>query len=912
MGFVKTVFVGALVGAVGFGCTEKSVTPQMEQAAANSGSVAIPHAQLGDNVRPTHYALDMTIDPRKDTFSGTVTIDVNIENPTQKIWLHGQTITATGAVAKLADGSQISMDYVELAKDVAPSGIGYLNLSAPIGPGAVTLVIPYETPFNTKLNSAYKAVRGDDSYVLTQFEAIGARQAFPGFDEPRFKVPFDVSITAPKDDFVYANTPITQISTLDDGMVKTQFATTRPLPTYLIAFGVGPWDVAEYADIPPTEYRDRPIVLRGIAARGEGKNMTYALKNTAGILEAMEDYFGSQYPYEKLDIIAAPEYAFGAMENPGAIVYTEYLLLMDEKSSLRQRRAYASVHAHELAHQWFGNLVTPVWWEDIWLNEAFATWMGNKAVTSWAPQYEYGAQTLKGALGVMGTDSLASTRSIREPLLRSENVMDQFDGITYRKGGGVLSMFESYLGEDVFRDGVRLHMKRYADGVASADDFFQSLADGSGNAKVVAALKSFVDQPGIPMIGAKLNCGTDGTNVHKLELSQSRYAPHGSSIKQGQRWNIPVCVAYDADGQRQKTCTMLEDKQTTLSLKSQACPSWLTLNADGAGYYRFSLDDGGWAGLLGNLRALNKGELLTVLDSFEAAFVANKMAADTYLSGLAAFAASKEYDVALKAGNALGRMNSGLVDESAHDALAKFTQELYAERYISIKNAKTMEARLMAPTLASRLVNVGGDAKLAGELATSGARYLGLDGDADRTALAPNMLSLGLSEAFKARGEAAIPALMALIKSGTPAQKGSAVGALASAQTTEMAARLLAEVLANTDAFTNRQASGLVSRLIRNTKTRSVSWAWFTENFDVFVETRIADVRRGRMPFYGGAFCDAQKQKAVESFFKSKAEFMPGYERSLAQILESIQLCAALKTAKSSELTAALTARYAD
>ncbi len=904
MGFVRTVFLGALVGAIGFGCTEKSETIPIKHM-----TDTIPHAQLGDNVTPTHYTLDMTIDPRKHAFSGTVTIDVNIKKPTQKIWLHGQTITATGAVAKLADGSQIEMDYIELPRSEAPSGIGSLNLAAPIGPGHVTLVIPYETPFNTKLNSAYKTVRGADSYVLTQFEAIGARQAFPGFDEPRFKVPYDISITTPKEDFVYANTPITETSKLDTGMVKYQFATTRPLPTYLIAFGVGPWDVAEYADIPATKLRDRPIVLRGIAARGEGKNMTYALKNTAGILEAMEDYFGSQYPYEKLDIIAAPEYAFGAMENPGAIVYTEYLLLMDETSSLRQRRAYASVHAHELAHQWFGNLVTPVWWEDIWLNEAFATWMGNKAVTSWAPEYEYGSQTLKGALGVMGTDSLASTRSIREPLLRTEKVMDQFDGITYRKGGGVLSMFESYLGEDVFRDGVRLHMKRYEDGVASADDFFQSLADGSGNAKVVPALKSFVDQPGIPMVSAKLNCGS---NVHKLELGQSRYAPHGSSIKQAQSWNIPVCVAYNADGKRKKTCTMLEDKHTALSLQSQTCPSWLTLNADGAGYYRFSLDAEGWSGLLGNLAALNKGELLTVLDSFEAAFVANKMAADTYLSGLAAFAKSKEYDVALKAGNALARMKNGLVDESAHAALSKFTQDLYAARYASIKNADTMEAKLMAPTLASRLVNYGGDEKLAGELADAGARYLGLDGDADISALTPNVLGLGLSETFKARGEAAVPALMALIKSGTPAQKGSALGALASAQTPEIAERLLGVVLANTDAFTNRQASRLVGGLIRNTKTRKVSWAWFVENFDVFVESRIADVRRGRMPFYAGGFCDTQKREEVEKFFNAKASFMPGYERSLAQISEGIQLCSALKNAKASELTTALKARYAD
>ncbi len=906
---IKSIIGSVAVASLLIACTDKPGAPQKQTTAETHtpNPNAVPHAQLGDNVTPARYALDMTIDPRADSFSGTVTIDVNIKKTTSKIWLHGQTITASGAVAKLADGSQVPMEYIEVPRSEAPSGVGSLNTATPIGPGAVTLVIPYETPFNTKLNSAYKSVRGDDSYVITQFEAIGARQAFPGFDEPRFKVPFSVSITAPKDDFVYANTPEVKTEALANGMVKHSFATTRPLPTYLLAFGVGPWDVVKYADLPATDLRDRPIVLRGIAARGEGKNMTYALKNTAGILEAMEDYFGSPYPYEKLDLIAAPEYAFGAMENPGAIVYTEFLLLMDEKSSLGQRRAYASVHAHELAHQWFGNLVTPVWWEDIWLNEAFATWMGNKAVTAWAPDYKFGAQTLKGALGVMGTDSLASTRSIREPLVRTENVMDQFDGITYRKGGGVLSMFESYLGEDVFRKGVRLHMERYADGVASANDFFQSLADGSGNDMVVPALKSFVDQPGLPMVSGAVNCKTG-----KLTLAQSRYTPHGSAVQQGQRWKIPVCASYAADGKREKTCTMLEGEKTTISLKSETCPSWITLNANGAGYYRFSLDSGGWANLLSNLDALNRRELLSVLDSFEAAFKANKMAADTYLDGLAAFAKSGEYDVALKAGNALAGMKNNLVDKWAHGDLAKFTRELYADRYSVIKDAKTMEANLLAPTLASRLVNIGNDTDLARSFADAGAQYLGLDGDADKSALSPKMRGLGLAEAFKARGEVALPALMKLAKSGSPAEKSGAVRALASTKNPALVTKLLAEALSNKDAFTNRQAGSLVAGFMGNPETRPETWVWFQENFDTFVENRVADVRRGRMPRYASGFCGTQKMTEVETFFNRKTELIAGYERSLAQTLEGIQLCAALSGAKKREMTMAIDKRYAD
>jgi len=418
----------------------------------------IPHAQLSGNVIPQAYRINIRMDPDANQFNGEVEIDVDIEKPTDKIWLHGKEMNVNSAVAITGD-QQTILNFTELSAADAPSGISYLTSDSILPAGETTLKLVYETPYNQALNSAYQVKRDGDAYIVTQFEPLGARQAFPSFDEPKYKVPFTLSITAPPDDFVYANTPETQVTKLDDGWIKHDFATTRPLPTYLVAFGAGPYDVVDFGNIPPNDIRKRPIRLRGIAAKGEGIRMTYALANTDGILSALEEYFGTEYPYEKLDLIAAPNYAFGAMENPGAIVYRESLLLLDADA--------------------LGDLVTPVWWEDIWLNEAFATWMGNKSLTMWKPDGNFDNVTLNASLDAMNIDTLSTTRKVREPLKRSENVMDQFDGITYRKGGGVLSMFESFVGEEKFRDGVRLHMERYADGVATGDDFFQSIADGS-------------------------------------------------------------------------------------------------------------------------------------------------------------------------------------------------------------------------------------------------------------------------------------------------------------------------------------------------------------------------------------------------------------------------------------------------
>ena len=645
-----TLAMGVLAG-----CGPKTETEPPAQTIIHEDE--IPHAMLGSNVAPTAYRLDLVMNPDDDGFSGTVDIDVKIEQPTDKIWLHSKSTEVTRAVADVSGLGEVPLSFTQIDNAEAPSGIAYLSSETVLPAGEATLTIEYNKPYNLSLNSAYKVERGEDAYIVTQFEPLGAREAFPSFDEPRFKIPFTISITSPAEDVVVANTPEISAETTEDGWIKHSFAQTRPLPTYLIAFAVGPYDIAVHDVLPPTDIRERPIELRALTAKGAGAQAQYALENTAGIMEALENYFGIPYPYEKLDLIAAPEYAFGAMENPGAIVYREYLLLLNDNAPLSQKRAYARVHSHELAHQWFGNLVTPYWWEDIWLNEAFATWMGNKGIHIWNPEGNFDRLTLNAALSTMNLDSLANTRKIREPLERSERVIDQFDSITYRKGGGVLSMFESYVGEDVFRDGVRLHMKRFADDVATADDFFQSIADASGNPDVVDAMKSFVDQPGLPLVRGELTCNSNQAN---LSLSQSRYAPLGSNIKQGQSWQIPVCAEFGFGPETEKACTLMSETQADLSPKTSGCADWVTLNENGAGYYRFSLNSEAWQDLLSNLDQLNAREVLTVQDSLDAAFKAGEVDPAVYLRGLEIFAAHPEYDVASNSGDLLTWMYNEL------------------------------------------------------------------------------------------------------------------------------------------------------------------------------------------------------------------------------------------------------------
>ena len=859
----------------------------------------IPHAQLSGNVVPQSYRIDLRMDPDATGFSGVVEIDVDIQKATDKIWLHGKEMTVTSALA-INGETETVLNFTELSATEAPSGISYLTSETVLPAGNTTLKLVYETPYNQALNSAYQVKRGGEDYIVTQFEPLGAREAFPSFDEPKYKVPFTLSITAPPDDFVYANTPETKATKLDDGWIKHDFATTRPLPTYLVAFGAGPYDVVDFGNIPPNDIRKRPVALRGVAAKGEGIRMTYALANTDGILSALEDYFGTEYPYEKMDLIAAPNYAFGAMENPGAIVYRESLLLLDDDAPLSQKRSYARVHAHELAHQWFGDLVTPVWWEDIWLNEAFATWMGNKSLTMWKPDGNYDNVTLNASLGAMNIDTLSTTRKVREPLARSENVMDQFDGITYRKGGGVLSMFESFVGEEKFRDGVRLHMKRYADGVATGDDFFQSIADGSGNADVVSAMKSFVDQPGLPLI-------TIGADDAMLQVSQSRYAPLGSKTQQGQTWEIPLVLKLGyGDDIRQQKYLIKDSSQTIEDVLGDARPDWIMPNADGAGYYRFSMDGTAWDNLLSNLDKLNTREVLTVQDSLLAAYRAGSVDSDVYIKGMEAFAKHPEYEVASNAGDLLSFMEDEL---EADDDIARLVQDMYAARYTANVGKDTPEGNLLVPSLAANLIALGNDKALAKDYAQRGAFYLGLNGKTSKSVVSTNLLRLALSEAMKAQGDIAFEPLLGLVKRGSPFEKGAALSALTSTTDTNIAAKLRELALAEESPFTGRQSNTVISGLINSKLHGDATWDWLKENFATFVERKVPDVRLGGMPGFARGFCSNARRNEVENFFKSQADIIPGYERSLAQSLESIELCSALKSAKLEELTQALKKR---
>jgi alanyl aminopeptidase len=316
----------------------------------------------------------------------------------------------------------------------------------------------------------------------------------------------------------------------------------------------------------------------------------------------------------------------------------------------------------------------------------------------------------------------------------------------------------------------------------------------------------------------------------------------------------------------------------------------------------------GWAALLDNIEHLNTREVLSVQDSLEAAFRAGKVDADVYIKGMTAFARHPEYDVAVSAGDLLGWMYEDLPKDIRPD-LARLVKDMYEARYEAIVGTDSVEGQLLAPTLARNLIVRGVDTALLKTYSDQGAAYLGLSGTPDKTAVKPNMLGNALRAVMIMHPDEAYGPLMAMVKSGSSFEKGAAIGALAQTPDTDMAQGLRAAALSDTETFTGRQATSLISSLLGNEIHREATWEWFKENFDAYVSNRVPDVRIGRVPGYGGYFCGLDRREEVKSFMESKAALIPGYERSLAQTLERIELCAALTKAKGTDVAKALAAR---
>ena len=859
-----------------------------------------PEGMLPDTATPLHYELHFKVDPAKPRFSAEATLTVQLNAATDHVWLHGKALAVSRVTLTDASGQKLPVRYRQVAKD----GTARVDFGRQLPSQTVELRFAYSAAFNTALEGLYKVQRGGDSYAMTQMEAVSARWAFPSFDEPRFKTPFALSLTLPTTLTGVANTRQTGEERSTNGRLKTlHFATTEKLPTYLVAFAVGPWDMSETRFVPPSRWRRTPLPLRVLGPKGSKASVAgydYVLKTTPAIVLAMEDYFGIAYPFDKLDLLAAPDFAAGAMENAGLITYLDSLLVLDEKASLKARQDYIAVNAHELAHQWFGNYVTPRWWDDIWLNEAFASWMATKITVQLYPEWREDLFQLADTQRVMAQDSLVSARRIREPVRNVGDIGAAFDGITYVKGAAVLSTLESWIGAEKFQQGVRNHMALHARGVATADDLLAALEEASGRGAVVsAAARSLIDQPGLPLVEVTPACEN---GQGRLQLKQSRYLPLGSTgVAAGAEWKLPVCLRLGRETGSERYCTLLDKPEATLDIGG--CPRWVMPNADAAGYYRFTLPKVDFQTLGAALPQLNPAEQTAYGDAVRASFEQGKASVDELLQALAATASSPLPGVLTGLWPSLEFLRTELLDASGRELMQARLGALYAPALARLgSEPRAGESEDDAALRTELFKTLGADwgvPAFVAPLRAKGEALLAASGPSGALKLdsLPSDLSAAvLSVLLQEQGAKLLPRVLAELASNrNPQQRAALLNALGHISDPALIPQVRALALGKQLQF--REMRSLLYTHAAQPPNGDSYYAWFTANLGNF-RSRLADentsnlLRQAAVPL-----CSEADGRAFANTFKPLLPGITGGARAFAQQAETIRLCAALKEA---------------
>lgn len=853
-------------------------TPMPSEAA-----VAFPEGRLDDAVRPLAYRLDMTVDPAQTRFSGRVEIDAVLKAPSAAVFIHGRDLAMRSAVATVRGKA-----YPGVWKQLDDTGVAQLTFAQPLPAGPTTFAFEYDAAFGDGPAGMFRVKVGTDWYSWTQFQSIDARAAFPSFDEPGFKQPFTVTLRTPRGLKAVSNAP--QVSVREEaGYDVHRFAPTLPLPTYLVAMMVGPFAVVESA-VPPTPQRAEPLSLRIVSTKENAGKLAFALEGSKGIVTRLEDYFGTAFPYPKLDQITSPIMP-GAMENAGADLYQDALLVMDENASTEQKRRFGMVVSHELAHQWFGDLVTPAWWDDIWLNESFANWMGYRIGNEWRPDLNIGAGALAEGFAAMNTDSLLAGRPIHQNIEKNAQIDAAFDSITYGKGGQVVAMIAAFLGDDKFKAGVRRYMAAHRNGSATSADFFRAMAEAAQDPRILPAMQSFTDQQGVPLATF---AGANG----RYTVTQSRYARLGTSAPET-RWGVPLCVRRGTA----RSCTLLTEPAGTIEIGGSGA---LMPNAGGTGYYRFELPRAEWDRLIASSASLPSGEALALADSLRASFMAGRADVSQLIALTRTMIGNPD---SYASGAAFGSLQAlsdwELMDERAKSAYRRFVgttyrpilRELGFDPRAGAYAGEPSERSQRRQQAIAALAGVAKDAALRSRLAAAAAALVG----GDERALDAAWYGAALNPWLHAGGPKAANALLEkALASQDPVFRPAALGALGGSGNLETAKWLLDGV--KDDRLRLSERLGLVRGVVQTPETREWGYAWMTAHLDELMGGGGGIFFASRLPQMLAGFCSIEKADAMARDLRTRMAGKSA-ELELERTIERVRSCGLLKEARGAEVS---------
>jgi puromycin-sensitive aminopeptidase len=770
------------------------------------------------HVRPTAYDAILSVDLEGRRFAGTMRIDLALSEPTPEIVLHAAELDV--ARARVRTGAN-DLDATEIVAAPASETV-VLRFATPVPLGAAALEIGWAGRMTEGLRGLYPAGEG---IAATQFEAADARRVFPCFDEPGFKATWRLAVEAPQGVTVLSNgAPIVEEDLGTRRRVR--FAETPPLPTYLVALVLG-----RIESHPSISVRGVPV--RTFAQPAKLPLTAFGQDVAVEVLPRLEDYFGVPYAFGKLDQVGLPEFEAGAMENAALVTYREVALLLDpQTASLAQKKRVAEVVTHELAHQWFGNWVTMAWWDDLWLNEAFATWMAFKIVDQWNPAWRVWLEFDQGKAAAMHLDALRSTHPVRAEIRNVAEAGEAFDLITYEKGGAVLRMIEGYLGEERFRDGIRRYMRRHAKGNAVADDLWRALGEASRE-PVVDLANAWIGAPGFPVIQVE-------RSGRMLRLEQRRFlsdpsapsprAATGGGAEAGDVWPVPLVVRY-REGDRVTEQRVLLRERTAEVLLEGTAPDFVCANAGATGFYRVAYDAAALSALVRNLPHLATAERIALLSDEWALVRAGAREVGSFLDLCAGFEREEDHAVLDELVGRLAAVEHRLVADEDRPALQAFVAALLGPHLAATgwdpAPNETDGTRLRRAAAVRALGLVAREPRTIAEARARLDRWIA----GERGALEPNLNDAAVTMAARSGDAVRFEAFRALFRKETdPAFRRRWLLALASFEDPALAARGVE--LAFGDEVPLQDTASFAATLLGNRVAREPFWARLRADWD--------------------------------------------------------------------------------
>jgi aminopeptidase N len=830
--------------------------------------------RLSGGVVPSHYTLWFAPDLTTNSFRGRETIQVQLKSASSSITLHAAEIDFGAVTVTAAGRTQTARVTLDARAETATFAV-----PTTIPAGNASIQITYTGILNDKLRGFYLSQANGRKYAVTQMEATDARRAFPSFDEPIYKAVFDISLMIDTGDTAISNgAQVSDTPGPEQGKHTITFAPSPKMSTYLVAMVVGDFVCRDGSadDIPVR-----------ICSTPDKRALTgFALEAAEQQLAFYNSYTGIKYPFKKLDIIAVPDFAAGAMENLGAITFRERLLLVDpERASLGVRKNVAGVISHEIAHMWFGDLVTMKWWDDIWLNEGFATWMANKPLAAWRPDWQVELDDTEDTQSALSLDALRSTRAIRTRVETPEQINEVFDPIAYEKTSAVLRMLEAYTGPEAFRKAVSSYLTKYSYSNAAGEDFWSEVTRVTGK-PVDRIMRAYVEQAGAPVLSIRASCAGDTTTV---TLSQGRFTGSpGATPQASQAWTFPACLKPLPGSPAQ--CQVVDRAQQAMTLKG--CAANVFANPDARGYYFSEYTPEALRALARTARtALTPAERLSLLGDEWWMVRAGRHDVGVYLDLGGALATDDTPAVIEAIAARLATTGEYIVGESERPRYEAWIRERFGPALSSLglpgEVRDTDDRQSRRGTLLNLLAVTGDDPEYRKRARDLAEKYM-----ADRTSL-PATLAPTVLRVAAAAGDAALYDRYigeTEKQAADPEEYYRFFNALPAFRDPALVTRTLEFAISSK--VRTQDTSTLIGGLLGRPWARDAAWDFVKANWSTLTEK--LGIFQGIPGIVGslGSFCSTDKANEIRQFFMKNP--VPAAERTLQQSIERIDNCAAL------------------